>query len=67
MEVCHALERDRPRAQYIGVTRRYAGDLTDAEWELPVPPLPLPKRIGRPGEVDLCEVVNAILYLLWTR
>ena len=52
------------RAQYIRVTGRYASDLTDAEWELPVPPLP--KRTGRPREVDLRDVVNAILYLLWT-
>ena len=54
------------RAQYIRVTERYASDLTDAEWELLVPLLPLPKRLGRPREVNMREVVNAILYLLWT-
>ena len=45
----------------------YTSDLNDAEWELIKPLLPL-KRIGpgRPIELDMREVVNAIFYLIQT-
>jgi len=42
---------------------RYASDLTDAEWALIAPLMPLPNRIGRPRKADLREVVNALLYM----
>lgn len=54
------------RKQYSRKTARYESDLTDAEWALLQPLLPPPSRRGRPRRVDLREVVNAILYLLWT-
>ncbi len=45
----------------------YPSDLTDAQWALIEPMLPLAKsnRImgGRPREVDLRDIVNGILYL----
>ena len=41
----------------------YPTDLTDAQWELIVPFLPEKKPLGRNIEVDLREVVNAIVYL----
>lgn len=45
------------------VTRKaYPTDLTDRQWELIEPLLPLQKEGGRDREVDLREVVNAILY-----
>jgi len=40
----------------------YPSDLTDAQWEIVRPLIPVYK-LGRPREVDLREVVNAILYL----
>jgi transposase len=40
----------------------YPSDLTDAQWEIVRPLIPVSK-VGRPREVDLREVVNAILYL----
>jgi putative transposase len=40
----------------------YPSDLTDAQWEVVRPLIPVYK-VGRPREVDLREVVNAILYL----
>jgi putative transposase len=40
----------------------YPSDLTDAQWEIIQPLIPVYK-VGRPREVDLREVVNAILYL----
>lgn len=45
--------------------KMYPSDLTDAQWNLIAPLLP-PARtdnLGRPRDVDLREVVNAILYL----
>ena len=44
----------------------YPTDLTDEQWELLKPMLPPDKPRGRKRRVDLCEVINAILYLLRT-
>ncbi|QJW94890.1 transposase [Frigoriglobus tundricola] len=38
-------------------------DLTDAEWTLVSPLLPVPKPGGRPRTIDLRAVVNAILHI----
>jgi transposase len=54
------------RRQYARPAARYATDLTDAEFALLAPHLPAPSRVGRPREVDLREVLDAILYLLRT-
>ena len=45
---------------------RYPSDLTDAEWLRIAPEIPPAKRGGRPREVDLREVFNAICYVLST-
>jgi putative transposase len=45
------------------VRKPYPSDLTDAQWEWIAIALPAAKPGGRPREVDLREVVNAILYL----
>jgi len=54
------------RPQYVREGLRYASDLTDAEWGLIVPFMPLPSAIGRPRTTDLRAVVNAILYMATT-
>ena len=41
----------------------YSTDLTDGQWDLIEPFMPAPERRGRKREVDLREVVNALLYL----
>ena len=43
--------------------KAYPSDLTDAQWEIIAGVLPPAKATGRPGEVDLREVLNTILYL----
>jgi putative transposase len=45
---------------------RYAGDLRDAEWKLIEPLLPAACRRGRPREVTLRVIMNAILYIAGT-
>lgn len=54
------------RKQYRRDGLRYASDVTDAEWRVIGRLLPKPRRVGRPREVDLRIVLNAMLYLLAT-
>ena len=46
--------------------QRYSSDLTDAEWALVEPMIPPARRGGRPREVNVREILNGILYVLWT-
>jgi putative transposase len=46
----------------MGQLKDYPSDLTDAEWAWIEPLLPEDKGVGRVREVDLREVLNAILY-----
>jgi len=54
------------RAKYRRPSPRFESDLTDGEWARLLPLLPAPSRTGRPRQVDLREVVNALLYQLMT-
>ncbi len=54
------------RPQYLRVSRRYASDLTDAEWALVQPFMPKPSRLGRPRKTDLRQVVDGLLYVAST-
>jgi putative transposase len=54
------------RPKYLRAGLRYASDLTDAEWLIVAPFMPERSRLGRPREVELRSVVNAILYILAT-
>ena len=54
------------RIQYQRSGLRYASDLTDAEWALIAREMPQRRRLGRPRQVDLREVVQAIFYILST-
>jgi transposase len=40
----------------------YPSDLSDQEWQIIEPLLPPDKEIGRPPEVDLRDVLDAIFY-----
>ena len=54
------------RPQYRRDDLRYASDMTDEEWALIEPFLPSARRLGRPRDTELREVVNAILYIAST-
>ena len=45
---------------------RYPSDVTDAEWALIAPMIPLAKHGGRKRSVDVREVLNGIFYVLST-
>lgn len=47
-------------------TKRYASDLTDEEWSFVEPLMPKKAKTGRPRDVDLREVLNALRYLART-
>ena len=38
----------------------YDTDLIDQEWEIIMPMLPKPSKLGRPAIVDMREVMNGI-------
>ncbi len=44
----------------------YPSDVTEGQWRLIKPSIPPPKPGGRPREVDMREVVNAMVYLVRT-
>jgi putative transposase len=54
------------REQYRRDGLRYASDMTDAEWIIVGPQMPPPCRRGRPREIDLRVILNAILYIAAT-
>jgi transposase len=54
------------RRKYEREGRRYATDLTDAEWRLIEPHMPAAKPLGRPREIELRAVLDAILYIART-
>jgi len=54
------------RLKYEREGQRYASDLTDAEWALIAPHMPAAKRLGRPRETELRNVLDAILYIART-
>jgi hypothetical protein len=43
---------------------RYGSDLTDAEWQLPMPLLPPTASIGRPRQWPMREMINALFYVM---
>jgi transposase len=51
------------RKQYRRDHLRYASDMMDEEWELIAPLMPVRSRRGRPRQVDLRVIMNAILYI----
>lgn len=54
------------RRHYRREALRYASDLTNAEWALIAPLMPVASKLGRPRTTDLRAVVEAILYMAST-
>src|SRR5260370_8759614 len=62
----HKMWTETTRRKYEREGRRYASDLTDAEWRLIEPHMPAAKPLGRPREIELRAVLDAILYIART-
>ena len=54
------------RARYDRSGLRYPSDLTDEEWAIIGPLIPLAKRGGNKRKVDVRTVVNGVMYILST-
>ena len=54
------------RARYNRSKLRYPTDLTDAEWALVAPLIPLAKRGGNKRTADMREVADTLMYVLGT-
>lgn len=54
------------RGKYRRDGLRYASDTADGEWAVIEPHMPPPAACGRPREIRLREVVNAIFYIAQT-
>ena len=54
------------RPKYERKEQRYASDVTDGEWAVIEPQLPGKRPLGRPREVELRAVVDALLYIART-
>ncbi len=54
------------RARYERHFGRYASDLTDQEWALIAPSLPLPKKTSRPPSTPMREIMDAVMYIAST-
>jgi len=48
------------------VNKIYPTDVTDSQWNHIKDFFPVPKATGRPREVEFRQIVNAILFLLFT-
>ena len=44
--------------------KAYPSDISNEEWEMIEPLLPVEQGIGRPREVDYREIINGIFYVL---
>src|SRR5712692_6419519 len=62
----HKMWTEITRRKYEREGRRYASDVTDAEWALIEPHMPAAKPLGRPRDTELRDVVDAILYIART-
>ncbi len=43
--------------------KSYPSDLTDAQWAILEPLIPAAKQGGRPREVEMREILNAMFYI----
>jgi transposase len=62
----HKMWTEITRRKYERGGQRYASDLTDGEWALLEPLMPAAKPLGRPREIALRTVLDAILYMART-
>jgi putative transposase len=52
------------RRQHSRDHLRYGSDVSDEEWEIIAPFMPLPAKTGRPREWTMRTIINGIFYVL---
>ncbi len=52
------------RKQHIRETNRYQTDVTDEEWRVIAPHLPVASSTGRPRAWPMREIINGIFYVM---
>jgi transposase len=52
------------RKQHIHKTKRYQTDVTDEEWRVTEPHLPMASTTGRPRAWPMREIINGIFYVI---
>src|SRR6201984_3767371 len=62
----HKMWTELTRQKYEREGQRYASDLTDAEWALIEPHMPVVKRLRNTENTELLSVLDAILYIART-
>src|SRR5258705_2158563 len=62
----HKMWTETTRRKHEREGQRYASDVTDAEWGLIEPHMRAAKPLGRPREIELRVVLDAILYIART-
>src|ERR1700740_2100621 len=62
----HKMWTEITRRKYEREGQGYASEMTDVEWPLIEPHMPAVKPLGRPREIKLRAVVDAILYIART-
>src|SRR6266705_2440559 len=62
----HKMWTEITRPKYEREGQRYASDLTEGEWALIEPHMPAATPLGRPREIELRAVLDAILYIART-
>lgn len=55
---------DITRAKHARKGLRYSSDLTDGEWAVLEPELPVPSRLGRPPKWTRRQIMNGVFYVL---
>ena len=58
------MKEKEAKSEEEAVMKLYASDLSDAEWALLEPLIPLAKAGGRPRSVNMRQILNGIFYIL---
>ena len=62
--LCPIFKPSPPKVIMPATPASYPSDLSEAQWKLIAPLIPVPQSYGRPREYGLREIVNAIFYVL---
>ena len=62
--LCSIFKPSPRRSSCLRLSASHPSDLSEAQWKLIAPLIPVPQSYGRPSEYELREIVNTIFYVL---